>query len=148
MFGGTARLRYDGRRAAGCEEPSPAPAGASTFLLETTVTDLTTKECVPCKGGVPTLTDNEILKLAPQVPEWRVTEVDGIRRLQREFRFADFVSAMSFAVKVGDLAEKEQHHPDLHVAWGKVGVEIWTHKIKGLHENDFILAAKIDKLAD
>jgi len=73
-----------------------------------------------------------------------MVEVGGVRRIRREFRFGDFRSAMEFAIKVGELAEREQHHPDLHVAWGKVMVETWTHKIHGLHKNDFVLAAKID----
>jgi 4a-hydroxytetrahydrobiopterin dehydratase len=102
--------------------------------------------CVPCRGGVPTLTDAEITELLPEVPEWRVTEVDGVKRIERAFAFPDFREAMAFAVRVGDLAEAEGHHPDLHVAWGKVRVETWTHKIHGLHRNDFILAAKTDKL--
>jgi 4a-hydroxytetrahydrobiopterin dehydratase len=94
---------------------------------------------------VPTLTDVEIAELRPQVPAWEVAEVEGVKRLRREFKFKDFKNAMDFAVKVGELAESEQHHPDLHVAWGKVGIETWTHKIHGLHQNDFILAAKIDE---
>jgi len=72
--------------------------------------------------------------------------VDGVQRLRREFRFADFRQAMDFAVQVGELAEREQHHPDLQLSWGRVVVETWTHKIRGLHRNDFILAAKIDAL--
>lgn len=107
---------------------------------------LTESSCVPCRGGVPTLSDDEIGALMPQVPGWQVVEAEGIRRLRREYAFPDFRSAMAFAVRVGDLAEAEQHHPDLHVAWGRVGVEIWTHKIGGLHHNDFILAAKCDRL--
>jgi 4a-hydroxytetrahydrobiopterin dehydratase len=96
---------------------------------------------------VPELTDDEIAGLLPEVHGWGVAEVGGIRRLSREFPFPDFASAMRFAVQVGDLAEREGHHPDLHVAWGRVLVETWTHKIKGLHRNDFILAAKIDRIA-
>ena len=111
------------------------------------MTELTQSKCIPCQGGVPTLTDDEIGKFMPQVPGWKVVEVEGIKHLRREFTFHDFVEAMGFAVKVGLIAESEQHHPDLHVAWGKVGVEIWTHKIKGLHQNDFVLAAKIDEMA-
>jgi 4a-hydroxytetrahydrobiopterin dehydratase len=107
---------------------------------------LTQSSCVPCRGGVPTLTAQEIAALAPQVPGWKVVEADGIPRLERTFTFPDFRQAMDFAVRVGELAEREQHHPDLHVAWGKVRVETWTHKIRGLHENDFILAAKTDQL--
>ncbi len=84
--------------------------------------------------------------MKPQVPEWRVGVVEGVPRLTREFRFKDFRRAMEFAIRVGELAEQEQHHPDLHVAWGKVRVETWTHKINGLHKNDFVLAAKIDAI--
>ncbi len=108
--------------------------------------DLVKGSCVPCRGGVPTLGDSEIAELWPQVPGWQVVEVDGIKRLIREFQFKDFREAMGFAVRVGNLAEREGHHPDLHVAWGKVTVETWTHKIKGLHRNDFILAAKVDEI--
>jgi 4a-hydroxytetrahydrobiopterin dehydratase len=111
------------------------------------MSELTESRCVPCRGGVPTLTDDEIAALEPQVPEWEVVEVDGIKRLTREIRTADFADAMKLAVGVGELAEEEQHHPDLHVAWGRLRVEIWTHKIRGLHRNDFILAAKVDDLA-
>jgi 4a-hydroxytetrahydrobiopterin dehydratase len=107
---------------------------------------LTQSECVPCRGGVPTLTRDEIEALRPQVPAWEVVERDGIPRLSRAFTFPDFKSAMTFASGVGEIAEREQHHPDLHIAWGKAVVETWTHKIKGLHRNDFILAAKVDRL--
>jgi len=103
--------------------------------------------CVPCRGGVPPLTADEIRLLQPEVPAWHVVERDGIARLERAFEFPDFRSAMAFAVRVGELADAEDHHPDLHVAWGRVRVETWTHKIKGLHRNDFVLAAKIDRLA-
>jgi 4a-hydroxytetrahydrobiopterin dehydratase len=107
---------------------------------------LTQETCVPCRGGVPTLTDSEIAALKPQVPDWEVVEVDGIKRLRRGFTFPDFRKALDFANQVGEIAEREQHHPDLHVAWGKVVVETWTHKIHGLHQNDFILAAKVDQV--
>ena len=108
--------------------------------------DLLHSSCVPCRGGVPPLTQDEIAKLLPQVPGWQVIEKDGIARLSREYKLKDFRAALDFANRVGGLAEREQHHPDLHVAWGKVVVETWTHKIRGLHPNDFILAAKIDAL--
>ena len=108
--------------------------------------DLLHSSCVPCRGGVPPLTDAEIAKLKPQAPEWRVVERERIKRLERTFKFENFRDALAFANRVGELAEREQHHPDLHVAWGKVVVETWTHKIKGLHTNDFILAAKTDEL--
>jgi 4a-hydroxytetrahydrobiopterin dehydratase len=109
------------------------------------MSELTRSACVPCRGGVPTLTEPEIAALQPLVPHWRVFEAGGVKRIEREFTFPDFKSAMAFAVEVGDIAESEQHHPDLHVSWGKVRVETWTHKIKGLHRNDFILAAKVDE---
>jgi len=110
------------------------------------VSGLTQATCVPCKGGVPRLTDEEIAGLRPQVPEWQLVEVSGVKRIRREFRFKSFRQALDFAIQVGELAEREQHHPDLHVAWGRVIVETWTHKIRGLHQNDFILAAKSDEL--
>ena len=109
--------------------------------------NLAQSACVPCRGGVPTLTEPEIRALRPEVPAWDVVEVDGVKHLRREFHFDDFRQALDFAVRVGQLAEREQHHPDLHVGWGRVVVEVWTHKIHGLHRNDFILAAKTDALA-
>jgi 4a-hydroxytetrahydrobiopterin dehydratase len=108
--------------------------------------DLRQSSCVPCRGGVPPLTRDEIAAILPRIPGWQLIEQDGIARISREFKFKDFRAALDFANRVGELAEREQHHPDLHVAWGKVVVETWTHKIRGLHPNDFILAAKIDAL--
>jgi 4a-hydroxytetrahydrobiopterin dehydratase len=104
---------------------------------------LAEKTCVPCRGGVPPLTAEEIRPLAAEIPEWTVV---GDHHLQREFGFPDFRQALDFTVRIGELAESEGHHPDIHLAWGKVGVETWTHKIDGLTESDFILAAKIDRL--
>jgi 4a-hydroxytetrahydrobiopterin dehydratase len=97
---------------------------------------------------VPPLSSAEAAKLLPEVPGWEVAREEGVERLSRTFRFDDFRSALDFAVKVGELAEREQHHPDLHVAWGKVRVEVWTHKIRGLHRNDFVLAAKTSAIYD
>jgi len=108
------------------------------------MTDLAQKKCVPCRGGVPALTAEEILPLQNQVPDW---EVVGDHHLKRAFSFPDFKKALDFLNRIGEIAEKEDHHPDLFLAWGKVGVEVWTHKIDGLTESDFILAAKIDQLA-
>lgn len=105
---------------------------------------LTKEACVPCRGGVPTLTEAETAKLLPEVPGWSVQVRDGIPRIEKAFVFDDFVGAMDFARRVGDVAEIEGHHPDLHVSWGRVVVETWTHKIKGLHKNDFVLAAKVE----
>jgi 4a-hydroxytetrahydrobiopterin dehydratase len=106
--------------------------------------ELTRSSCVACREGAPRLTDQELAVLQPQVPEWRVVERDGVRRIEREYRFPDFRRALDFTVAVGELAEREEHHPDIHLAWGRVRVETWTHKIRGLHRNDFILAAKAD----
>ena len=108
--------------------------------------ELTQLKCTACRGGDPTLTDVEIADLQPQVPEWRVIEVDGVKRLERIFTFKDFVAALAFTNMVGDLAEEEGHHPAILTEWGKVTVTWWTHKIKGLHRNDFIMAAKTDEL--
>jgi 4a-hydroxytetrahydrobiopterin dehydratase len=111
--------------------------------------ELDKMKCVPCQGGVPTLTDSEIAQLHPQVPLWTVVErpkKGRIRLLERSFNFEDFSEALTFTNKVGELAEKEGHHPDILTEWGKVTVMWWTHKIKGLHQNDFIMAAKTDAL--
>lgn len=105
---------------------------------------LTAKTCIPCRGGVPPLTRDEAERLHTEVPDWALT--DGATWIEREFRFADFVSALDFVNKVGEIAERDGHHPDLSMGWGYCKVTLQTHKIKGLHENDFIVAAKIDAL--
>ncbi len=102
--------------------------------------------CVACRRGEPTVTDDEIAEFQPQVPEWQVVERDGIKRLERVFTFPNFAGALAFTNQVGELAETERHHPALLTEWGRVTVTWWTHKIKGLHRNDFILAAKTDQL--
>lgn len=102
------------------------------------------KKCVPCEGGVATITGSELEAYTNQLqPTWEV--VDG-SMLRREFRFTDFKEAMAFASEVAFIAEEEGHHPDLHISWGKVVVWLYTHAIKGLSENDFIVAAKINEL--
>jgi 4a-hydroxytetrahydrobiopterin dehydratase len=106
--------------------------------------DLSTKKCVPCEGGVPPLNKKEVAEYKKLIkPGWKVTKEN---RITNEYAFVNFKHTMDFVNKVADLAESEGHHPDLHVYYGKVVIEIWTHAIKGLSENDFILAAKIDKL--
>lgn len=106
--------------------------------------DLTSKKCVPCSIGAIPLNANEIQDLLKSLDKnWDV--VDDIQ-IERTFKFKDFKEALEFTNKVGDLAEAEGHHPDICLSWGKVEITLWTHKIKGLHENDFILAAKIDNL--
>jgi 4a-hydroxytetrahydrobiopterin dehydratase len=116
------------------------------------VASLAEQQCIPCRGDVPPLTREQLAPLVAQVDEaWAVPDVPDERRgsvmmLRREYRFKNFKDAMAFAVRVGDVAEEQQHHPDMHVAWGKVGVDIWTHKIGGLTESDVVFAAKCDAL--
>lgn len=109
--------------------------------------DLIQKKCVACEGGEPPLQPAEIKKLQPQVPDWQVTTVDGHPSLGKTFTFKDFVDSIAFVNKVKDIAESEGHHPDVHIHWNQVRLENWTHATGGLHENDFILAAKINRLA-
>jgi 4a-hydroxytetrahydrobiopterin dehydratase len=104
-------------------------------------------KCTACRKGEPTVTEAEIAVLHPQVPEWQIVEHDGIKRLERAFKFPDFAQALAFTNKVGELAESEGHHPAILTEWGRVTVTWWTHKIKGLHRNDFIMAAKTDRLS-
>ncbi len=104
---------------------------------------LSARDCIPCRGGVPPLEGEALRTLAAQVPGWSVVKD---HHLEKEFRFPDFRSALAFTNRVGELAEQQGHHPDIHLAWGKVRITIWTHKIDGLTESDFILAAKIDEL--
>ncbi len=109
--------------------------------------ELVQEKCIPCRGGEPTLTDTEIAWLQPNIPSWSLVDQDGIKRLERVFRFKNFAQALAFTDKVGALAESENHHPAILTEWGRVTVTWWTHKIKGLHKNDFIMAAKTDALA-
>ena len=102
--------------------------------------------CVACRADAPKVTDEEIEELRPQVPDWELVEVDRIRRLRRAFRFPDFAQALAFTDAVGALAEQQGHHPALLTEWGKTTVSWWTHKIKGVHRNDFVMAAKTDLL--
>ena len=101
-------------------------------------------KCTACRGDEPPLTDAEIADLHPQVPDWLVVEREGVKQLERAFKFRNFQEALAFANRVGELAEEEGHHPALLVEWGRVTVRWWTHKIRGLHRNDFIMAAKTD----
>ncbi len=103
-------------------------------------------KCEACRAGAPTVTDEELAELLPSVPEWGVEEPGGVPRLVRVFSFPDFAAALAFTNRVGALAEEEGHHPALLTEWGRVTVSWWTHKIRGLHRNDFIMAAKTDAL--
>ena len=108
------------------------------------MSELKQKHCVPCKGGVPPLKGKELQMVQEQLNgNWHIIDE---HHLQKEFPFKNFREALAFTNQVGALAESEGHHPDIHLAWGKVGIETWTHKIDGLSESDFILAAKIDDL--
>lgn len=106
--------------------------------------DLSKKKCLPCEGGMPSLDNLMIAEYQKQIqPSWRLT---SDRKLTREYSFKDFISTIGFVNRVADLAEEEGHHPVMHVYYSKVVIELWTHAIGGLSENDFILAAKIEKL--
>ena len=110
------------------------------------MTNLREMKCVACRGGEPTLTDIEIAELQPQVPEWQLKEVDGMKQLERVFKFKNFAQALEFTNKIGAIAEEENHHPLIITEWGRVTLNWWTHKIGGLHRNDFIMAARSDDL--
>jgi 4a-hydroxytetrahydrobiopterin dehydratase len=107
---------------------------------------LTQMTCVACRRDAPTVTDAEIAEFQEQVSDWDIVEREGIKRLQRVFSADDFAQALEFTNKVGKLGEEEGHHPALLTEWGKTTVTWWTHKINGLHRNDFIMAAKTDAL--
>jgi 4a-hydroxytetrahydrobiopterin dehydratase len=107
-------------------------------------TDLAAKECVPCKGGIPPLKGAELRNLLAAVNNgWQLVRE---HHLEKEYKFEDFRQALDFTNRVGEMAEQQGHHPDIYLAWGKVKVSIWTHKIDGLVESDFIFAAKTDQL--
>jgi 4a-hydroxytetrahydrobiopterin dehydratase len=108
-------------------------------------TNLAEKTCTPCRGGVPPLTAPQAEEMRVQAPEWAL--MDDAHRIERTFRLRDFRQALMFVPKVGELAESEGHHPDVSFGWGYATVSLRTKKIKGLHENDFIMAAKIDRVA-
>jgi 4a-hydroxytetrahydrobiopterin dehydratase len=110
------------------------------------MSQLTQMKCVACRGGEPKVTEAELAEYLPQVPDWHITTVDGIDHLERVFTFPNFAEALNFTNRVGALAEEEGHHPALLTEWGKVTVAWWTHKIGGLHRNDFIMAARTDQL--
>lgn len=110
------------------------------------MTALTSERCVACRRDAPRVTEAEIAELKPQIPSWELIERDAIPRLERVFTFSTFAEALAFTNQVGALAEGEGHHPALLTEWGRVTVTWWTHKIRGLHRNDFIMAAKTDQL--
>ena len=107
------------------------------------MSELASKTCVPCRGGVPPLKGEQLASLARQLDGWQVVEEHHI---VRRFQFPNFITALQFVDRVGALAEEQGHHPDIFLTWGNVEIKIWTHAVKGLTESDFILAAKIDQL--
>ena len=108
--------------------------------------NLATGKCIPCRGGEPALTENEIADLMLHVPKWQLVERDGIPHLERLFKFKNYAQAVEFTNKIAAIAEEEDHHPLIILEWGKVTVQWWTHVVKGLHKNDFIMAAKTDEI--
>lgn len=107
------------------------------------MSELSSKQCVPCRGGVPPLGGDEIKRLLEQLDGW---EVVNEHHLKKSYRFPDFRESLAFVNRVGELAEEQGHHPDICFGWGSAEITIWTHKIDGLTESDFVLAAKIDEL--
>lgn len=109
-----------------------------TYLIETA--------CEACRSGAPKVSETELAELMRELPEWRVEERDNEKQLERSFKFKNFAKALAFTNDVGELAESENHHPAILTEWGRVTVTWWTHKIGGLHKNDFIMAARTDQL--
>ena len=107
---------------------------------------LSAGKCIPCRKGDPALPNAEVTELLSQLPEWELIEVDGIKRLQRIFKLKNYVEAVAFANKIAMTAEKEDHHPLIVLEWSRVTVQWWTHGFKGLHQNDFVMAAKTDDI--
>lgn len=112
------------------------------------MSELARQACEACRADAPKVTDAELAELIRMIPEWQPIVVDGIMQLQRVFKFKNFKTAMAFSNRLADLAEAEGHHPGILTEWGKVTVTWWSHSIKGLHRNDFIMAAKTDELMD
>ena len=108
--------------------------------------ELESQHCEACRKGAPTVTEKEAAELSPQIPDWERRERNGVPQLERTYRFDDFAGALAFTGRVGELAEREGHHPALLTEWGRVTITWWTHKIRGLHRNDFIMAARTDAL--
>ena len=107
---------------------------------------LARERCTACRRDSPSVTAEEIAELHPQTPDWNLIDAESIPKLDREFRFRDFAQALDFTNRVGELAEAEGHHPRLTTEWGRVRVTWWTHKIRNLHRNDFVMAAKTDEI--
>ncbi len=109
---------------------------------------LTQQRCVACRADSPRVTEAEIAAFQPQVPDWELLDDGGVLKLRRAYRFRDFAGALAFTNRIGVIAEEEGHHPLISTEWGRVTVWWWSHKIRGLHRNDFIMAARTDALRD
>jgi 4a-hydroxytetrahydrobiopterin dehydratase len=107
------------------------------------MSELAEKSCLPCRGGVPPLDAEAIRPLHAQIPAWQVV---NDHHLTRQFHFSNFATALRFVNQIGDIAEAQGHHPDVELVWGRVGLKVWTHKINGLTESDFVYAAKVDRV--
>jgi len=114
--------------------------------MSTPPSPLSTKSCTPCRGGIPPLDPDQVEALHRQTPQWAIR--DEARRIERTYKFRNFAEAFAFVRRAADLAEAEGHHPDISFGWGYATMSLQTKKIKGLHENDFIMAAKLDRIAD
>jgi len=110
------------------------------------MSELASKTCVPCRGGVPPLKGQELADIHQQLPQWAHWKIVNEHHITRTFTFPDFKHALDFVNRVGDVAEEQGHHPDILLTWGKVEITLWTHKVDGLTESDLIMAAKIDGL--
>ncbi|RXS44320.1 4a-hydroxytetrahydrobiopterin dehydratase [Idiomarina sp. 29L] len=106
------------------------------------------ERCEACHADAPKVSDDELKELMREIPDWTPVTNDGVMMLQREYKFKNFKQALAFTNRVGEIAEEEKHHPEITTEWGKVTVTWWTHAINGLHKNDFIMAAKTDKVVD
>ena len=127
-------------------QPLPPLASKLSSEGQHMIETLAEKKCTPCRGGIPPLTHEEAERFRSQTPNWELRD-DG-HRIERTFRFRNFQEALGFVRNVGDLAETEGHHPDISFGWGYATISLRTKKIKGLHENDFIMASKIDRMFD
>lgn len=110
------------------------------------MTKLSQQSCEACRADAPQISEEDLKALMPKIPDWEIIVIDNIMRLRREFTFKNFEQAMAFSNRVGDIAEEAGHHPAILTEWGKVTVSWWSHKIKGLHKNDLILAARTDEV--
>jgi 4a-hydroxytetrahydrobiopterin dehydratase len=108
--------------------------------------DLSKQNCEACRADAPKISDEDLKTLMPNIPDWSILVVEGVMQLSREFVFSNFEQAMAFSNRVGEIAEAEDHHPAILTEWGKVTVTWWSHKIKGLHRNDLIMAARTDEV--